>query len=104
MWRYLKAEVFKSCSYTILELKDAIVESVNEIPPQMVARTMSRFRDFLNECVAGGGGHFNEVIFKNLCFFIFSLYRSVRIVNFLLHLRALINFKCFFYYQKFQSL
>ena len=37
---------------------------MNEIQPLMVAQTMSSFKDRLNECVAGGGGHLKDVIFK----------------------------------------
>ena len=62
---HLKAEVFKSRPRTIPDLKEAIIKAVSEIPPQMVAETMKNFRQHLKECVAGGGGHLKNVIFKN---------------------------------------
>ena len=64
LWGYIKAEVFKLRPKTIIELKEAIVKSIAEVPKHMIDNVMDNFRQRLQHCVEVGGGHLKNVIFK----------------------------------------
>ena len=49
---------------TILELKEAIIKSIAEVPKSMIEKVMCNFRERLQHCVEVGGGHLKNVIFK----------------------------------------
>jgi hypothetical protein len=49
---------------TLQALKEAIIQAVAAIPPEMTRRTMDNFRERLRQCVNNGGRHLPDIIFK----------------------------------------
>ena len=64
LWGYLKANVYKHRPKTIEQLKSAICQEIDAIPPEMTGRVMCNFRNRLQMCVANDGRHLNDIIFK----------------------------------------
>ncbi|GFY31683.1 uncharacterized protein TNCV_4199941 [Trichonephila clavipes] len=61
---FLKAQVYKHRPTTLQALKEAIIQAVAAIPPEMTPRIMDNFRGRLHQCVTIGGRHLADIIFK----------------------------------------
>jgi len=64
LWRYLKVEVYKHRPQTLKALKDAILEEVAAIPPEMTNIVMENFRERLRTFIANNGRHLSDVILE----------------------------------------
>jgi len=64
LWGYLKEKVFKHRPHTLEELKDRIREEIGAIPVEMCQNAVENFRNRLHQCIAAGGHHLSDVIFK----------------------------------------
>jgi len=65
LWGYLKEKVFKHRPHTLEELKDRIREEIGAIPVEMCQNAAENFRNRLHQCIAAGGHHLSDVIFKS---------------------------------------
>ncbi|XP_014467255.1 PREDICTED: uncharacterized protein LOC106740582 [Dinoponera quadriceps] len=64
LWGYLKEKVFKHRPHTLQELKRRIIEEVNAIPIQMCQNAARSFQNRLHQCIATGGRHLADIVFK----------------------------------------
>ena len=62
--RLLKEKVFKHRPHTLEELKTRIREEIAAIPIDMCQKAVENFRNRLHQCIAAGGHHLADVIFK----------------------------------------
>lgn len=65
LWGYLKEKVYQCKPRTIEDLKERIKDEINNIPPTMLNKVMESFETRLKECIANGGRHLNDTIFKS---------------------------------------
>lgn len=64
LWGYLKEKVFKHRPHDLEELKMSIREEITAIPIEMCQNAAENFRNRLHQCIASGGHHLADVIFK----------------------------------------
>ena len=64
LWGHLKSRVYEHRPATVEDLKAAISQEINAIPRDMIQRAMVNFRNRLHSCIAGGGRHLSDTIFK----------------------------------------
>jgi len=64
LWGYLKEKVFKHRPHTLEKLKDRIREEIGAIPVEMCQNSAENFRNRFHQCIAAGGHHLSDVIFK----------------------------------------
>jgi len=64
LWGYLKEKVFRHRPHTLQELKRRIIEEVNAIPNQMCQNAARSFQNRLHQCIATGGRHLADIVFK----------------------------------------
>lgn len=60
----LKSEVYKVRPRTLEALKEAIVDVITGITPDMLRRVFENFIERLNMCIARQGRHLDDIIFK----------------------------------------
>lgn len=65
LWGYLKSRVYEDNPTTVEQLKQNIVREINSIPRTTCQRVFENLRVRLQECQQAGGGHLNNIIFKN---------------------------------------
>jgi len=63
-WGYLKEKVFKHRPRSLEDVKERIQQEMDSIPPELTRRVMKNFRERLRQCVANGGRHLSDIIFK----------------------------------------
>ena len=64
LWGHIKSRVYKHRPRSLQNLKAAITQEINNIPIDMLRRTMENFRERLQYCLSIGGRHLSDVIFK----------------------------------------
>jgi len=64
LWGYLKEKVFKHLPRSLEDLKERIQQEIDSIPPELTRRALKNFRERLQQCVANGGRHMSDIIFK----------------------------------------
>lgn len=64
LWGYLKSKVYSNKPETLEQLKANIRHEIAQITPETLANVMVNAEKRANLCVAAGGGHLADVIFK----------------------------------------
>ncbi|KAL1497172.1 hypothetical protein ABEB36_008172 [Hypothenemus hampei] len=64
LWGYLKSIVYTDRPRTLAELKNNIRQALANIPVAMLERVCQSFKNRANQCIANGGRHLSDTIFK----------------------------------------
>jgi hypothetical protein len=64
LWGCLRAKVFINRRRTVLELKAMIEHEISAVPPNMVRRSVNKFKTRLQKCIWRDGKHLDGIIFK----------------------------------------
>ena len=65
LWGYLKSIVYRDRPQSLAHLKVNIEEAIRTISPGTLTNVMRIFWDRLDECIAHGGRHLSDTIFKS---------------------------------------
>jgi len=65
LWDYLKSKVFTNKPHTLLELKENIIREIKAINVHIQQKVMDSMKKRIADYIQNGGGHLNNVIFKN---------------------------------------
>ena len=57
LWGYVKSKVYLTPPASLAELRERIIAAMEEIPREMIARSVFAMRTRARKCVANGGGH-----------------------------------------------
>ena len=63
LWGFLKGKVYANDPQTILELKEEIRRTIDEISPQLCQNVIENFIKRVNVCQQGRGGHPSDIIY-----------------------------------------
>ena len=83
LWGYLKEKFFKHRPRSLEDLKERIQQEVESIPPELTRTVMKKFRDRLQQCVANGGSHMSDIIFKTHSKTVFMYFSEIYSILFL---------------------
>ena len=64
LWGHLRGKVFQHRLHTFDELKNQIREDIAAVLSEMCRNAVESLKNRLHQCIAGGGHHLSDVVFK----------------------------------------
>jgi hypothetical protein len=64
LWGYLKHKVYENRPHNIDDVKEPITTAIQQIPLQMLRKTMDSLERRAETCLLNDGAHLSDVIFK----------------------------------------